>query len=258
MFTILFIGDIVGHGGRDAVKKLVPVLKQEFAIDFVIANGENMAGGNGMTKPLMEEFGDLVDVFTSGDHTWDQKEYAGQIDRSPKALRPANLSPKQPGRGYGLFTAPNGTAVGVVNLLGRTFIGLQSDCPFAAAEKAVEELQSQTKIIFVDFHAEATSEKIAMGRFLDGKASAVIGTHTHVPTADTRIFPNGTGYQTDAGMVGSRESILGRDIAPVLHRFTTGLPTRFTVNDNDVELNAVLVTIDEATGHATAIQRIQR
>ncbi|MBO4618992.1 MAG: YmdB family metallophosphoesterase [Victivallales bacterium] len=256
---LLFIGDIVGHGGREAAKQLIPALRQELSIDFCVANGENMAGGNGMTKPLLLEFNPgTVDVFTSGDHVWDQKEFPGQIDSMPNVLRPANLPEQQPGKGWGLYTASDGTKVGVINLLGRTFMGLPSNCPFSAAEKAVAELRQHTPVILVDFHAEATSEKIAMGRFLDGKVSAVFGTHTHVATADTQIFPGGTAFQCDAGMVGSRESILGRDIAPVLTRFTTGMPARFTVNENAVTLHGICVTIDPATGHATAIERIEQ
>ena len=256
---ILFIGDIVGHGGREAAKQLIPALRQELSIDFCVANGENMAGGNGMTKPLLLEFNPgSVDVFTSGDHVWDQKEFPGQIDSMPNVLRPANLPEQQPGQGWGLFTVSNGTEVGVINLLGRTFMGLPANDPFAAAEKAVADLRQHTPIILVDFHAEATSEKIAMGRFLDGRVSAVFGTHTHVATADTQIFPGGTAFQCDAGMVGSRESVLGRDIAPVLTRFTTGMPARFTVNEDAVTLHGICVSIDSATGHATAVERIER
>ena len=259
MSKILFIGDIVGHGGREAAKKLIPALRQELSIDFCVANGENMAGGNGMTKPLLLEFNPgSVDVFTSGDHVWDQKEFPGQIDSMPNVLRPANLPDQQPGKGWGLYNTADGIQVGVVNLLGRTFIGLPANDPFAAAEKAVAELSQHTNVILVDFHAEATSEKIAMGRFLDGRVSAVFGTHTHVATADTQIFPGGTAFQCDAGMVGSRESILGRDIAPVITRFTTGMPARFTVNETAITLHGILVTIDPATGHATTIERIER
>ena len=256
---LLFIGDIVGHGGREAVKTLVPQLREEFGCSLCIANGENMAGGGGMTKPLIEEFpAGTVDVFTSGDHAWDQREFVGQIDRMTNVLRPENLGPRQPGRGHGLFTAADGTLVGVLNLMGRVFIGPPSGCPFTAAEAAVEELRSQTKVILVDFHAEATSEMIGMGRFLDGKVSAVFGTHTHVATADTTIFPGGTAFQCDAGMVGARESILGRDIAPVLTRFTTGMPTRFTVCDKGVSLHGIVVAIDTDSGKAIDVQRVER
>lgn len=256
---ILFVGDIVGSGGREAVKLLVPQLREEFGCSFCIANGENMAGGNGMTKPLLSQFPEgTVDVFTSGDHTWDQKEFPGQIDRCPNVLRPANLGALQPGRGSGLYTAADGTAVGVINLLGRTFIGVPSDSPFTYAERLVAELRQTTPVIVVDFHAEATSEKIAMGRFLDGRVSAVFGTHTHVATADTTIFPNGTAFQCDVGMVGARESILGRDISAVLSRFVTGMPTRFTVNEEGTVLHGAVVEIDPATGRATAVERVER
>ncbi len=256
---ILFIGDIVGHGGRDAVKELAPQLRAEFKCDFCIANGENMAGGNGMTKALLNEFAPgSVDVFTAGDHTWDQKEFPGQIDRCNNVLRPENLGTRQPGRGWAIFDAPDGTKIGVLNLLGRTFIGVPSESPFIAAEYAVEEMRKITPVIFVDFHAEATSEKIAMGRFLDGKVSAVIGTHTHVASADSTIFPGGTAFQCDAGMVGAEESILGREIAPVLSRFVTGMPVRFPVNENGVVLHGVVVDIDNTTGHALSIERVER
>ncbi len=256
---ILFIGDIVGHGGREAVKALAPQLRQEYGCAFCVANGENMAGGGGMTKPLLEEFAaGTVDVFTSGDHTWDQREFQGQIDKLDYALRPDNLGPRQPGRGYGVFTAADGTRIGVLNLMGRVFVGPPSGCPFTAAETAVEALRRETNLILVDFHAEATSEKIAMGRFLDGKVTAVFGTHTHVATADSTIFPGGTAFQCDAGMVGARESILGRDIAPVLTRFTTGMPTRFTVCDKGVSLHGIVLTADTETGKALAIERVVR
>ena len=259
MIRILFIGDIVGHGGREAVKALAPILRQEYGCAFCVANGENMAGGNGMTKPLLAEFPPgTVDVFTAGDHTWDQREFPGQIDSLPNVLRPANLHPSQPGRGFGLFLAQDGTKIGVVNLLGRIFLGVPSECPFQAAKDAVEALRKETPIILVDFHAEATSEKIAMGRFLDGKVSAVFGTHTHVETADTTIFPGGTAYQSDVGMVGARESVRGRDIAPVLTRVTTGMPTRFTVKDTGISLHGILLTVEKATGKAIAVERIAR
>lgn len=256
---ILFIGDIVGHGGRDAVKALAPRLREEYGCGFCIANGENIAGGNGLTKPLVCEFpAGTVDVFTAGDHTWDQKEFPGQIDRCPNVLRPENLGKEQPGRGYGIFEAADGTRVGVVNLIGRTFLGVPSDNPFTAAAAAVEQLRADTSVIIVDFHAEATSEKIAMGRFLDGRVSAVFGTHTHVATADTTIFPGGTAFQCDAGMVGSDASVLGREIAPVVSRFVTGMPTRFPVNDDNVVLHGIVVEVDPATGRALSVERVER
>ena len=256
---ILFIGDIVGHGGRKAVQALSAGLQAEYGCDFCIANGENMAGGNGMTKPLLSEFTpEMVDVFTSGDHTWDQREFPGQIDALPNVLRPANFHRSQPGRGWGLFTARNGVKVGVINLIGRVFIKLNTESPFDVADQAVEELSRETNVIFVDFHGEATSEKIALGYHLDGKVTAVIGTHTHVPTADFHILPNGTAFQCDAGMVGARNSVLGRDAAAVLENFRTGMPMRFGVCDSGVTLNGAVVTFDPETGRATEIIRVAR
>jgi len=254
---ILFIGDVVGRGGRDAIISCVPDLLRQHECGFCVVNAENVAGGNGMTRKCLGEMSQCgIDVFTSGDHVWDQKEFPGEIGGMSNVLRAANFSPEQPGRGYGVFTTVGGQKVGVLNLIGRTFIGCQSDNPFVAAEKAVEELRKETPIILVDFHAEATSEKIAMGRFLDGKVSAVLGTHTHVPTADAQIFPGGTAYQTDVGMVGARESILGRDIAPILSRFYNGMPVRFTVTETGIRLCGAVVTVNDADGKATAIAPI--
>ena len=256
---ILFIGDIVGKGGRQAVKALTRGLRFEYACDFCIANGENMAGGGGFTRQCVNELdGCGVDVFTAGDHIWDQKEFPNEIEGLGNVLRPANFSSSQPGRGYAVFETDGGLKVGVLNLIGRTFIATQSNCPFETADKAVEELRKETNIIFVDFHAEATSEKIAMGRYLDGRVSAVIGTHTHVATADQQIFARGTAFQCDAGMVGARDSILGRDIQPVLQRFSTGMPARFTVCEQNIRLCGTVVTIDESTGKAKSIERVLR
>lgn len=256
---ILFIGDIVGKSGRQAVNQLVPALIREYDCQFCIANGENMAGGDGFTKQCLRELdASGVDVFTSGDHVWGQKDFVNEITQCTHVLRPANFSSKQPGRGYGIFEATDGTRVGVINLIGRTFIAVSSNCPFETADAVVEELRRETNVIFVDFHAEATSEKIAMGRYLEGRVSAVIGTHTHVPTADQQIFAKGTAFQCDAGMVGARDSILGRDIAPVLHRFTTGMPSRFTVCETGVRLCGTVVTVDPVSGRASSIERVLR
>jgi len=256
---VLFIGDIVGHGGRKAVQALSPVLQEEYGCDFCIANGENMAGGNGMTKPLLAEFTpEQVDVFTNGDHTWDQREFPGQIDALTNVLRPANFHASQPGRGWGVFTARNGVKVGVINLIGRVFIKLNTESPFDLADKAIEEISQETPVIFVDFHGEATSEKIALGHYLDGRVTAVIGTHTHVPTGDSRILPKGTAFQCDAGMVGSRDSVLARDSAAVIENFRTGMPMRFGVCDDHVTLCGLVVTFDSETGRATEIQRVMR
>lgn len=255
---ILFIGDIVGKGGREAVAVLVPELRQEFGCDFCVANAENMAGGSGITRRCLNELAAAkVDVFTSGDHIWDQREFVEEIALIPNVLRPANVYPGQPGRGYGLFAGPNGSEVGVLCLLGRTFMNGMADCPFQAADRIVTELRARTPFIVVDIHAEATSEKIALGRYLDGRVSAVLGTHTHVPTADEVVLPRGTAFQCDVGMVGSRESVLGRDLQPVLQRFATGMPARFTVNDHHIRLHATVVTLDPQ-GHTTAIERVRR
>jgi 2',3'-cyclic-nucleotide 2'-phosphodiesterase len=256
---ILFVGDIVGKGGREAVAALVPELRRELECDFCVANAENMAGGGGITRRCLAELAAAeVDVFTSGDHVWDQREFVDEIGLVPNVLRPANVYRGQPGRGYGLFAAANGTTVGVLCLLGRTFMnGLASDCPFQAADQIVTEMRARTPLIVVDIHAEATSEKTALARYLDGRVSAVLGTHTHVPTADEQVLPGGTAFQCDVGMVGSRESVLGRDLAPVLQRFSTGMPARFTVADRHIRLHATAVTVDRH-GHATAIQRVVR
>lgn len=256
---ILFLGDIVGHDGRRAVQGLSPVLQREYGCDFCLANGENMAGGNGMSKALLEEFTpEQVDVFTSGDHTWDQREYPKQIDGLGKVLRPANFHPSQPGRGWGVFPARNGKKVGVVNLLGRVFMKLQVSSPFDLVEEALQEIARETPIVIVDFHGEATSEKQAMGFYLDGRITAVLGTHTHVPTADSRILPGGTAFQCDVGMVGSQESVLGRDAAAVIENFRTGMPMRFSVAEGHTVVMGAVVTLDEETGRATEIQRVFR
>ncbi len=257
---ILFIGDIVGKGGRRLVAALVPVLRRELECSMVIANGENMAGGGGMNRKCIKQISPapLVDVITGGDHMWDQKELVGEIADFPQVLRPANASLCQPGKGYGVFVGANGVKVGVVSLQGRVFLQNQADCPFRVITEIVDELRRQTPIIMVDFHAEATSEKIAMGRYLDGKVSAVIGTHTHVPTADEQIFPGGTAFQSDVGMVGGAASILGRAIEPVVSRFVSGMPARFTVVESGIRLQATLIEVNPDTGRAVGIERVVR
>ncbi len=256
---ILFLGDIVGHDGRRAVQELSPVLQREYGCDFCLANGENMAGGNGMSKALLEEFTpEQVDVFTSGDHTWDQREFPKQIQGLTNVLRPANFHPSQPGRGWGVFPARNGKKVGVVNLLGRVFMKLQVSSPFDLVDQALQEITQETPIVIVDFHGEATSEKQAMGFYLAGRVTAVLGTHTHVPTADSRILPGGTAFQCDVGMAGSQESVLGRDTAAVIENFRTGMPMRFSVAEGNTVVMGAVVTLDEETGRATEIQRVLR
>lgn len=255
---ILFIGDIVGSGARDFVKAQVPVLREEYGLDFCVANGENMAAGNGFSKSCMRDLeGCGVDVFTGGDHSWDQKDFVKDIELFTNVLRPANVSERQPGRGYGVFQNAAGMKLGVVNLLGRTFMNNMASCPFVAADNIVRELSKITPFIIVDFHAEATSDKIALGHFLDGRVSGVFGTHTHVPTADEQIFPGGTGFQCDTGMVGSRESVLGREIAPIIGRYLSGMPVRFPVVTSSIRLNGTLLSTDD-NGRAVSIERIVR
>ena len=258
---VLFIGDIVGQPGRGAVKALLPTLASRHAVDFVVANGENSAGGSGITPRTAEEiFSAGVDVITSGDHLWDQKEVTELLANEPRFLRPMNYPADVPGRGSGIFELKNprskGTKIAVLNLQGRVFIMPTLDDPFALALAEVNQLRQKTKIIFIDFHAEATSEKIAFGRMLDGLVSAVVGTHTHVQTADEQIFSGGTAFLTDAGFTGPHESVLGRELEPVVRRFLTAMPQRFEVAKNGVRLQGALIEIDESTGKAVNIQRI--
>jgi metallophosphoesterase (TIGR00282 family) len=256
--NVLFVGDVVGKGGRAAVKALVPELRREYTCSFCIANIENVAGGAGITRACVDDLTGIgVDVFTTGDHVWDQHDFVEQIEGIPNLLRPGNVCAAQPGRGYGLFPVAGGGSVGVVCLLGRVFMNGVADCPFQAADRTVEELRAATPFVIVDFHAEATSEKTALARFLDGRVSAVLGTHTHVPTADATVLPGGTAFQCDVGMVGARESILGRDIGAVVHRFSTGMPARFKVVDKGIRLHATVVSLD-AQGRATAVQPLTR
>jgi metallophosphoesterase (TIGR00282 family) len=260
---LLFIGDIVGQPGRRAVAELLPKLRQQHALDFVIANGENSAGGSGITPKTAEEiFSAGVDVITTGDHLWDQKEVIELLQNEKRFLRPLNYPPGTPGQGSAIFEVQSLKSKGqspiliaVLNVQGRTFMPPLEN-PFLLAAEEVKRLRQQTKIIFVDFHAEATSEKIAFARMLDGQVSAVVGTHTHVQTADEQIFPGGTAYLTDAGFTGPHESVLGREIEPVLKRFLTGMPQRFEVAKNRVLLHGAVIEIDDASGKAVKIQRV--
>jgi metallophosphoesterase (TIGR00282 family) len=254
---ILFIGDVVGKPGRRAVAALVPGLREKREIELVIANGENAAHGAGLTVSTARELHDAgVDVITAGDHAWDQKGFEKEIDELPHVIRPLNFSPAAPGRGSVVVNAGDKTAVAVMNLIGRVFMP-NNDCPFRAAEAEVARLRRQTSIIIVDMHAEATSEKIALGRFLDGKVSAVIGTHTHVVTADEQILPKGTAYISDAGMCGPHDSVLGRDVEAVLRRFLTQMPQKMEVATGNVALCGVIVDVDESSGRARSIERIR-
>lgn len=256
---ILFIGDIVGSPGREAVNKLLPVLKEEYSLDFVIANAENAAGGSGITARIAQElFSSGVSVLTSGDHIWKKREIMEVITKEDRILRPINFPEGAPGSGSGVYkTSFEGVKVGVINVQGRVFMeALES--PFKTTLRACEQLAQETKIIIVDVHAEATSEKVALGWYLDGKVSAVLGTHTHIQTADEKILPQGTAFIADAGMTGPYYSVIGRKIENVLERFLTSVPVRFEVALEDIQLHGVVVDIDAATGKANSITRIQR
>jgi len=250
---ILAIGDIIGKPGRSAVSKLLPRLRHEYGMDVVIANGENAAGGIGLTPDTAQELLAVgVDILTSGNHIWAQKEIIPYLDGEMPILRPLNYPPGVPGRGY---IVRNGALV--VNLIGRTFIG-NFDCPFRGMDQLLAELKPRPPVIIVDFHAEATSEKVAMGRYLDGRVSAVLGTHTHVGTIDAQVLPKGTAYVTDIGMTGPIDSIIGDDAEMVLQRFLTALPHRLSVGTGKVMLNAILVKVDDKSGRSVSIERLYR
>jgi metallophosphoesterase (TIGR00282 family) len=254
---ILFVGDVVGRTGRYALSGRLHRLIDEHRVDLVIVNGENAAAGFGLTAKIAGELFDLgVDVITSGNHIWDKREIYDHLDREERLLRPANYPPGLPGRGAGLFETSSGIKVGVINLEGRVFMN-NLDCPFRTADQLVHELRRHTSIILVDFHGEATSEKMAMGYYLDGQVSAVLGTHTHVQTADERILPGGTAYITDAGMTGSRDAVIGIRKELAIEKFLTQLPVRFEVAKKDSWLCGVLVEVDEETGLGLNVQRIQ-
>ncbi len=253
---ILFIGDIVGEPGRRAVSVLLPKLRRKHELDLVVANGENSAGGSGITPKTAEEiFAAGVDIITSGDHLWDQKEVMGLLQVESRFLRPLNYPSGTPGRGSVVYQANNQPPVAILNLQGRTFMP-DLDNPFTVARAEVEKLREKTNIIFVDFHAEATSEKIALGRMLDGQVSALVGTHTHVQTADEQIFPGGTAFLSDAGFTGPHESVIGREIEPVIRRFLTLQPQRFGVAEKGVKLQGAIVEINPSSGKAEKISRV--
>lgn len=254
---ILFIGDIVGKTGRNVVKALLPSLTDKYKVDLVIANAENIAGGFGLTEPLVAELFRMgVHVITTGNHVWDKKDFVHYISKDNRVLRPINYPPGVPGYGSIVFNAPGGYKVAVLNVSGRVFMN-GMDCPFRATASEIERLSKEANIIFVDFHAEATSEKIALGYFLDGKVSAVIGTHTHVQTADEKILPNGTAYITDAGMTGPANSVIGMEISQIIQRFLTSMPAKFETAPGEAILSGVVVEINTETGRATGIQRVQ-
>ncbi len=250
---ILAIGDIIGRPGRQAVSELLPGLEKQYGLDLVMANAENIAGGIGTTPATAGELLDAgVDVMTSGNHIWAHKDILPYLDGEMPILRPLNYPPGVAGRGY-LITKK----ALVVNLIGRTFIG-NFDCPFRAMDQLLASLEHKPPVIIVDFHAEATSEKVAMGRYLDGRVSAVLGTHTHVGTIDTRLLPRGTAYVTDIGMTGPIDSIIGDEPEMVLQRFLTGIPYRLSAAKGKTMFNAILVRVDDKSGQATEIERIYR
>lgn len=250
---ILAVGDVIGKPGRQACARLLPELREKYNLDLVIVNAENVAGGIGVTPGTAEELLDTgADVLTSGNHVWNHKEILPCLEGDMPILRPLNYPPGVPGRGYVII----GRAL-VVNLIGRTFMNAY-DCPFRAMDRLLDELEDRPSAIIVDFHAEATSEKMAMGRYLDGRVSAVLGTHTHVGTIDTQILPEGTAYVTDIGMVGPVNSVIGDDIDAVLKRFLTMLPNRLSVGKGRTIFNAVLVKTDDTTGRAVSIDRVTR
>jgi 2',3'-cyclic-nucleotide 2'-phosphodiesterase len=253
--TLLFIGDIFASPGRRIVADHLQDIVKTNAVDLTIANGENAAGGFGITPALADElFGYGIDVLTSGNHIWDKKEIYDYLGRQPRLLRPANYPADVPGSGVAVVKARNGLDCAIINLQGRTYMP-QTECPFRKADCILESLPPEVVVRFVDFHAEVTSEKMAMGWHLDGRVSAIIGTHTHVPTADTRILPGGSAYQTDVGMTGAYGSVIGIDTEIIIRRFMTGLPVRMEAAKNSAELHSVLVQVDDATGKAVNIRR---
>jgi metallophosphoesterase (TIGR00282 family) len=256
IINVLFIGDIVGTTGRRAVKEVLPTLKSKFNPHLIIANGENSAAGRGMTFKIAQELFELgVHGITMGNHTWDNKEIFEFIDQEQRIVRPANYMPDNPGRGHTVIK--NGKyELGIINLIGRTYMQPYED-PFRTVDSILNEWKGKVKNCFVDFHAEATSEKISMGWHLEGRVSALVGTHTHVQTHDERILPGGTAYVTDVGMVGTRDSVLGMEKEAVLYKFTTQLPVRFNVAEGKWQFHAVLIQIDEQTGKATSIRLIR-
>jgi metallophosphoesterase (TIGR00282 family) len=258
MIRILFLGDIIGEPGRRAVIQEAPRFRENDGVDFMIVNGENAANGRGITPRItIDLLRAGVAVVTTGDHIWDQKDILPFIPTEPRLLRPLNYPPGTPGAGSVVLETGKGK-VGVINVQGRTFTQPILENPFLGLRNEVEKVRAETPVIFVDVHAETTSEKIAVGRFLDGQVSAVVGTHTHVQTSDEQIFPGGTAFLCDAGMCGPRESILGREIEPIVRRFITNLPNQFPVAKGEVLLSGAIIDIDEQTGRALRIERVNR
>jgi metallophosphoesterase (TIGR00282 family) len=255
---LIFLGDVVGEPGRDTVRAAIPLLREQYKPDFFVVNGENAAGGNGITPRLAVDLMRAgADVITLGDHAWDQREIVPYFATEPRLLRPLNYPAGTPGYGS-VIVEGNGFKLGVINMLGRTFMNPQVDNPFLLIEPEIEKLKRETPCIMVDFHAETTSEKIAFGRACDGLVTLVVGTHTHVQTADDRILPNGTAYLTDAGFTGPHESVIGRDVGSVLQKFRTLLPNKFYIAREGLQADGIFVEADPATGRALRVERIQQ
>jgi metallophosphoesterase (TIGR00282 family) len=256
--NILCIGDIVGKPGREALEGLLESIKKEHNIDFAIVNAENTAGGAGITTRLAKQLFDIgCDVLTLGDHVWDQKDLEPYLDEEEFIIRPANFPEGVPGKGWCIKTAANGSKVAVINLLGRTFMRYAVSCPFKAMDDILKEIQKETSIIVLDMHAEATSEKVALGHYLNGRISLQYGTHTHIQTADETILSEGTAYITDLGMSGPYDSVIGQNKDNIINRFLTSRPIRFKVASENVKLCGCIVEVDQKTGKATAIKRLQ-
>jgi 2',3'-cyclic-nucleotide 2'-phosphodiesterase len=256
MLRLLFLGDVIGEPGRKAVIEMVPKFKAAWGIDFVVVNGENAAAGRGITSKItIDLLRAGIAVVTSGDHIWDQKEVISYIETEPRLLRPINYPLGTPGRGSIVLETAKGR-VGVINVQGRTFMQPSLENPFRFVDEEVRQLRAETHVILVDMHAETTSEKIAIGRFLDGRVSVVAGTHTHVQTADEQIFPGGTAFICDVGMCGPTESVLGREIQPIIQRFVSSMPVNFPVAKGEVKLHGILVDIEPLTGKAKSFRRV--
>lgn len=254
---ILMIGDIVGSPGRDAVRTIVPQLRQREGVDFIIANAENAAGGTGVTPRIVNDLlNSGCNVMTAGDHIWRRREVFDIIDSETRLLRPLNLPDTTPGNGYYVYTAATGATIAVVSLLGQVFVDAMTRSPFLAIREILPALKQKTNTIVIDFHAEATSEKVAMGWFLDGEVSCVVGSHTHVQTADERLLPKGTAYISDMGMSGPHDSVIGRKKERIIERFLTGMPIRMELGTDDVRLQGVIVEIDESSGRSISIKRV--
>lgn len=257
--NILCVGDIVGKPGRNALESLLGDIKKEFNIDLTIVNAENAAGGSGITTKIAKQFFEMgCDVLTMGDHVWDQKELEEYLNEAEYLIRPANFPEGAPGRGWCIKTTPAGVKVGVVNMMGRVFMRYNVNCPFRLVDAIIEEIKKETPNIIVDMHAEATSEKVAMGHHVNGRVSVLFGTHTHIQTADEKVLSEGTAYITDLGMTGPHDSVIGQNKENIIRRFLTSLPLRFQVACDDVKLHGVVIEVDEKTGKAQSIVRLQR